>query len=107
MTKAEHRKEWEARVAAFRASGQSTTGWCAAHDLKPHQLRSWLRRLKPVDTPGLMPPAQWMSVDLSDLGHGAQRNGLRVRVGHAVIEVQPGFNPALLLDVVRTLAVLC
>ncbi|MFZ5687587.1 MAG: IS66 family insertion sequence element accessory protein TnpA [Bacillota bacterium] len=31
MTKAEYRKEWEQRVAAFRASGQSTTEWCAAH----------------------------------------------------------------------------
>jgi len=36
-----------------------------------------------------------------------QGNGLLVRMGHAVVEVQPGFNPALLSDVVRTLAVLC
>lgn len=43
MTKAELRKEWEARVVAFKDSGQSTSAWCAAHDLQPHQLRYWLR----------------------------------------------------------------
>lgn len=36
MTKAERQREWESRVAEFRASGQSTKEWCAAHDLKPY-----------------------------------------------------------------------
>ncbi|MDS1029687.1 hypothetical protein RDV78_04095 [Bacillota bacterium LX-D] len=53
MTKAEKlelRKEWEARVTAFRASGQSTSAWCAEHDIKLPQLRYWLRKFKSVDT---------------------------------------------------------
>jgi hypothetical protein len=34
-------------------------------------------------------------------------SGLLVRVGHVAIEVQPGFNPTLLKEVVQTLAMLC
>jgi len=105
MTKAEHRRQWEARVAAFRASGQSTTAWCAAHDLKPHQLRSWLRKLKPEET-AVRPSSNWLSVEVGKQSDESE-SSLLVRVGQATIEVKPGFNPALLSDVVRTLAVLC
>ncbi|WP_003545822.1 IS66 family insertion sequence element accessory protein TnpA [Desulfotomaculum nigrificans] len=102
MTKAELRKEWEARVATFVASGQSTTAWCAAHNLKPHQLRYWLRRLNPKGTPTAT-PSQWVSLELNDISPNKDRNGLVVRVGQAVIEVQSGFNPELLKEVVQTL----
>ncbi len=47
MTKTELqelRKDWEARVAAFRASGQSGSAWCASHQVKPHQLWYWFRK---------------------------------------------------------------
>jgi len=106
MTKTELRKEWEARVTTFKASGQSTTAWCAAHDLKPHQLRYWLRKYKTVDTSNEM-PTQWMSVEIGDLEPSDQENRLLVRVGQATVEVKPGFNPELLSNVIRTLATLC
>ena len=106
MAKVELRKEWEARVAAFRASGQSTTEWCANHDFKPSRLRYWLRKINPIDTPSVM-PSQWMSVEIGNMDPGVQGNGLCVRVGHAVVEVQPGFDPLLLKNVVRTLVALC
>jgi hypothetical protein len=31
MSNAELRKEWEVRIAAFRAIGQSASAWCRAH----------------------------------------------------------------------------
>lgn len=107
MTKTELRKEWEARVAAFKASGQSASVWCAAHDLQPHQLWYWLRKYKPVDSPTVM-PSRWLPVEVGELGSSsAQGSALLVRLGQATIEVNPGFNPALLCDVVRALAALC
>ncbi len=44
MTKAEKRKEWEARIARYRASGQSVREWCAVNDVKPERLWYWLRQ---------------------------------------------------------------
>ncbi|MDO9580586.1 MAG: hypothetical protein Q7J06_08470 [Bacteroidales bacterium] len=104
MTKEELRKMWEARVSAFRVSGQSTTEWCATHDIKLHQLRYWLRKYK--NTENSATPAQWMSIEIDSLGsnHG---NSMLVRIGKAAIEVKPGFDKQLLSDLVMTLADLC
>jgi len=107
MTKAELRQEWSSRVADFKASGQSASAWCAAHDLPPHQLWYWLRKHKNIDTPTMM-PSQWLSVELGEpKPSSAQGSALLVRVGQATVEVKPGFNPALLSDVVRILTALC
>jgi hypothetical protein len=40
----EVRQAWESRVVAYKASGQSATEWCAAHQLTTHQLWYWLRK---------------------------------------------------------------
>ncbi|WP_425387750.1 IS66 family insertion sequence element accessory protein TnpA [Aneurinibacillus terranovensis] len=37
------RQAWEARVAAYRASGQRASEWCAAHQCTTRQLWYWLR----------------------------------------------------------------
>ena len=106
MTKAEIRTQWEERVAAFRASGLGVAAWCTANHVKPHQLWYWLRKEKLVATPAETAP-RWLSVEIGDLRTGCQGDGLLIRVGHAVVEVQPGFNPALLSDVLRVVTALC
>lgn len=108
MTKAEQiklRKEWEARVTAFKASGQTRTVWCAAHDLKPHQLGYWLRKLEPKE-PVVTPSPHWMSLEVSEQPDEAG-SSLLVKIGQTSIEVKPGFNPTLFSQVVRTLKTLC
>ena len=104
MTKPGLRQEWEARIADFRASGQSGTAWCATHNLRPNQLWYWLKKIITVENPSIT-QTQWMSVEINDFGPTGKRNGLLIKVGQAVIEVQPGFNPALLKEVVRTLTI--
>ncbi|WP_420825483.1 IS66 family insertion sequence element accessory protein TnpA [Thermanaerosceptrum fracticalcis] len=56
MTKAERQKEWETRIAEYRASGQSVKEWCAAHNVKPQQLWYWLRGIRPKKM--LLPSSQ-------------------------------------------------
>lgn len=104
MTRAERQKGWEARITGFLASGQSATTWCAANDVKPHQLWYWVRRHKTQhDAPSAKSP-EWLAVEVDD--HVAS-SALLIKVGQASIEVEPGFDPALLAAVVRTLATLC
>lgn len=100
MSKAERqelRNQWAARVADYRASGLSVSAWCAKQQLKPHQLRYWLK--KDSQTAGDA-PARWLSLDLRDLA----KPPLVIRVGRVIVEVQPGFDRDLLRDVVHTLA---
>lgn len=106
MTKAEReerRELWRERVSEFRESGQSVAAWCRAHELKEHQMHYWLRRLSPVSaTPEAA--TSWFSVAIEDRAQTLRGDGLLIHVGRATIEVQPGFNQALLADVVEALA---
>ncbi|GIM48395.1 hypothetical protein DNHGIG_39440 [Collibacillus ludicampi] len=105
MSHAELRKEWEVRIAAFRASGQSASAWCRAHQLKLHQFRYWLRKIEHKEA-AVTPSSKWISVEV-DGQTDKSRNTLLVRVGQATVEIQSGFDPALLANVVRTLQTLC
>ncbi|MBE3574953.1 MAG: helix-turn-helix domain-containing protein [Firmicutes bacterium] len=103
------REQWRERVATFRASGQSVSAWCAAQGIKAHQLRYWLSRLAPAK-PAESVPSRWLPVAVhAERGQEQPASGtsLAVRVGPAVVEVQPGFDARLLAAVVRTLMELC
>jgi hypothetical protein len=108
MTKTELRKKWALRVAAYKASGQSTSTWCAANNLKPRQLWYWLQKYKNLETPAVK-PSQLLSVEVGGLKTSSTQgdDDLLVKVGRATIEVKPGSNPSLLSDLVRTMAALC
>lgn len=105
MTRAELRKEWEARVDEYKASGLSVPAWCAAHDIKPHQLRYWVRKLESNKIASTSSP-KWMTVEVDEQAK-ASEDSLFITVGEATVEVKPGFNQSLLADVVRTLTTLC
>lgn len=109
MTKAELeklRELWRARVADFRASGLTGAAWCAAHQIKEHQLWYWVSKFKAESTPAS--PPRFIPVQVHEsIEEPENPRQLSVRVGPAVIEVSPGFDADLLRDVVRTLTLLC
>ena len=98
MTKKERQELWETRLAEYRASGQSVTAWCKEHNVNPQQLWYWRRKEKQqvVEENAV----SWLPVDLSEI---KSQSSLLVRIGRATIEVNPGFDPELLLDVVNIL----
>lgn len=103
VTKAERqqqRQEWEVRVASYRSSGLSMAKWCAANDVKPHQLGYRLKRERAAASDAS--PVTWLRASVSEFDAG-----LSVRVGGVVIEVRPGFDADLLCSVVRALSTGC
>lgn len=105
MEKDELRKEWEQRIASYRASGLTQAKWCEANDLKVHQLKYWLKRIEGSNSKSA-PSASWTSVVIEEPTL-RQDDTLLVKVGEVSIEVKPGFSHTLLADVVRTLKTLC
>jgi hypothetical protein len=104
LTRAERerrRQEWEGRIAAYKSSGRSAAAWCADHGVKVHQLRYRLRQEggKPDST-----RVAWLRAPADE---PARDGVLLVRVGAGVIEVRPGFDPDLLLQVARALSAAC
>lgn len=96
MTQEECQALWQKRIAEFKESGKSVTVWCAENDVKANQLWYWLRKEKQ----GSKKEISWLPLGLSC---EATRPSLLVRVGQATVEVSPGFDRKLLLEVVETL----
>lgn len=95
MTKTERQNMWQGRISKYKASGQSVKEWCADNDVKPHQLWYWLRKERQASEDRV----SWLPIDIRD---SDQQESLLVRVGRVTVEVKPGFNPKLLLDIVNT-----
>ncbi len=105
MANTELREEWERRIAVFRSSGQTQVEWCKINNLNLHQLKYWLKKIERPDSNHDTNP-NWIPVNLED--SSIENNaGLVVRIGAASIEVKPGFNAAILADVVKTLKSIC
>ncbi|EPZ52752.1 IS66 family insertion sequence element accessory protein TnpA [Alicyclobacillus acidoterrestris] len=108
MTKAnlaQLRETWQECVTAFHNSGQSGAAWCADHGIKEHQLWYWVRRFReltstPSSSPDFLPVQIRESLSVTN-------TPLLVRVGAAAIEVHPGYDAQLLLDLIRTLVGSC
>jgi len=103
-TQLERRQLWNSRIAAFRASGQKATEWCAAEQINRRQLYNWMRRLEneqPEERSGA-----WLTVKV-DEKPVQTTSSLQIKIGSASIEVKSGYDPALLADVVRTLQTVC
>jgi transposase-like protein len=106
MTRAERRQQWDHFIAAYKSSGQSVREWCAANGVNANRLWYWLRRTRSEDAEAK--PTRWLPVEVTGLsGEGRQAGGLLVRVGKAGIEVRRGFDPELLVAVVRALSEAC
>lgn len=107
MEKTELQKEWENRVDEFKASGLSQSRWCRENDLSLHKLRYWLNKRDSNSSSSCQEPSpKWISVSMEEINQEPNET-LGIKIGEAVIEVKPGFNPSFLAEVIRTLKTLC
>jgi hypothetical protein len=107
MNREERRQLWQARMADYRQSGLSLKAWCALQEYTPDQLKYWLykRTPKTPSTSSLLPSPQFVS--LTTLLASPPSSSLQVHVGSARIEINSGFDPNLLRELVRALESPC
>lgn len=106
MVKQELRRQWQERIAAYKASGLSQSAFCREQNISLRQLSYWLRKENLKFSPTKASPT-WVPLEINMQEDSHPGNTLLVKVGAATVEVKPGFNQKLLLDVVRTMSVLC
>ena len=88
-------------MADYRDSGLSAAKWYNANNQKTHRPWCWVRKFEAAKSSG-QGCSKWLPILMTD--HLASEASLSIRVDHATITVSPGFDQALLLDVVRTLS---
>ena len=105
MDKNQLRREWEQRIADYRASGLTRAQWCRQNGLKDHQLKYWIKRIE-GSTAQSKSSTTWASVVMVD-SPSHEESFIQVKIGGCSIEVKQGFNPSLFADVVKVLKSLC
>jgi transposase-like protein len=107
MTQAENRKQWAKLIQEYEASGQGVREWCEAHGLKPDRVWYWLRKHRSEKGSPQVRSGQWLPVEVAEQGPTIQDDALVVKVGSVSIQVRPGFDQALLTQVVSALIESC
>ena len=87
--------EWSQRVANCRSSGQSVTGWCAEHGIKPKTYYNWQKKVfaaKIEEQRQQMEEPEAQEHRFAELTAPVIRNDLvaSVRVGEASLDVYSG-----------------
>jgi hypothetical protein len=101
MTKTE--SKWAARVASWRASGETAPVFCVGKDFKPGGLRYWASRLHKV-----VEPVQAQEVRLARVVRGprpllVEETPITIELGAARLGVRRGFDPEALRAVLALL----
>lgn len=113
MTHAKSRKLWQTRVAEYESSGLTMRAWCEQTGFRNGQLRYWLKKAREARK---SQSQSWVCVDLVDDGVSApsetgadvgRDSQVSIRMGAATIEIRPGFDSALLSEVLRVVRLTC
>ncbi|OZQ57311.1 MULTISPECIES: hypothetical protein [Paenibacillus] len=109
MAREDVQEKWEARIAAFRSSGEKAIKWCKDNQVNRRHLYAWLKRLSSSSSDANSTKSTtFVKANVTPESKPTPSAcPLCIRIGTAVIEVEPGFNPALLRDVVQALEAEC
>lgn len=97
MTRDERRLMWQERVDQCRASGMSVAAWCRENEVPEQQMYYWLRKFRSEEADE--DDIQWVQLgrwDRQDAMRMTEESVVRIHIGRAMVEVQPGFDPVLL-----------
>lgn len=97
------RKYWEEQLRQWKQSGLTQVEYCRLHGLKQHQWWYWKKRI--IKTTA---PVKFVRLDLDPVVEtetaGMQSTALKLVFGSDFhIEINKGFDPATLEQVIRTL----
>lgn len=99
---AEKRRFWEQQIQQWKDSGLTQIEFCRLHNLKPHQLTYWKKRLHRTEAPVSLVELQWGPTLQSSPGPNV--SNLRLILNeHYRIDIDRGFDPFTLQQVVLAL----
>jgi hypothetical protein len=99
-------KAWQEKVNQFKASGKTQAIWCKEQGINVRTFNYWYVKFKePAHTKAN--PVNWLPIKVEKIKDKELRLSLNIKIGTASIEVNQGFDPKLLAEVVNVLSELC
>jgi EAL domain-containing protein (putative c-di-GMP-specific phosphodiesterase class I) len=103
MTTEERQVYWEKQVKRWQASGMSMHAWGKKQGISDKTLGNWRRKLQQQKEVQNQVPSGWQEVKRTTYDRSAAM-GIKLEVNEKIkIELKQGFDPQLLMDVVRVL----
>ena len=103
MTKEEQKKEWQAKIALYKASGKNQSMWCRENGVNLRNFNRWYNKLR-RETSSTPTIQGWVPIQIAER---SQEPSLTLEIGKVRLDVQEGFNPSLLAEVVKVLGTIC
>ena len=96
---AQKRQYWEKHVESWRACGLTQAQYCRRHNLKVHCLVYWRKKFVRQDRP----PVSFVQIKLPEKFQLPRPAPIKISVGSFRIEVERGFDPDTLKQLLHTL----
>ena len=112
----ERRAKWVVLLADQQSSGLTVTAWCREHGIEKNTFYGWRHRLakavlptgRKVKSSNCKRSPEWLSISMDPAPVPSLSSaGLTLRVGVVSVDVAPGFDAALLQDVLSVLEARC
>lgn len=105
----ENQEYWWNHGVAFQKSGLTRPIYCQQNNLKISSLDYWRKKYKSSSAAVVRPDGgnRWVTLQVADQPIVGPGVGIRLRIGRLAIEVESGFDPKLLADVLRVAGSAC
>ena len=100
----EKRDYWQGQIEAWKSSGLSRKVYSEQNGIKVSTLDYWCQKLRPSGKKKETTKSNWIPLRIDE---DETSSGIDLRIGRITVAVKPGFDPALLTALLRTIGALC
>jgi hypothetical protein len=95
---------WQQHIEALKRSGLSRRAYCEQNGLNKHTMDSWCYKLNPsLGSNHEGNKAAWIPLQIK----GDEVTAIDMHVGKITLTIKPGFDRALLLELLQTINAAC
>jgi len=97
-------KQCRQHVESYRSSGLTRKAYCEKNQIKESTFGYWCKKMKRAEK-GLdtVTGPMWIPLQVSD----ERSAGIGIRFGNITLEIKPGFDKTLLVELLRAIGALC
>lgn len=111
MVKRANKEIWMQRISVYRNSGDSVKAWCKKNNINVNTLKYWICKINKdkiaVKPKTLEEHSNWVKVNTCEGKSKVNEASLIVTIGKIHIQVNSGFDPELLKNIVKALSEIC
>ena len=100
----EKRDYWQRHIDILKSSGLTRRAYCEQNQFKLSTLDYWCQKLSPSGKKDGTEKSSWIPLRIDEDGSSS---GIDLRIGRITITIKPGFDAALLTELLRTIGALC